>query len=60
LRRIAPVTPDLDALPPRPVGAMVADFMVATPVATLYTGGPPMPAGEPILSGSAKPPVENK
>ncbi len=58
LRKVAPLNPV--APPPKPVGMMVTDFIMATPMSSLYSGGPAMPATDPLLAGSAKMPGGGK
>jgi histidine ammonia-lyase len=58
LRKVAPLNPAQP--PPKPVGMMVTDFMMATPMSSLYSGGPAMPATDPLLAGSAKMPGGRK
>jgi histidine ammonia-lyase len=55
LRKVAPLNPAEP--PPKPVSMVVTDFIMATPLSKIYSGGPAMPATEPLLSGSARMPV---
>jgi histidine ammonia-lyase len=60
LRKAIPLNRDPSAPPPKPVGMLAADFMVANPISTLVPGGPAMPAPEPLMQGTAKLPAAKK
>jgi histidine ammonia-lyase len=55
LRKVAPLNPPEP--PTKPVGMVVTDFIMATPLSSIYSGGPAMPATEPLLTGTARIPA---
>ncbi len=54
IRKVAPLEPDPANPSPQPVSMVIDDFIKANPVSGIYSGGPALPAGEPLLAGSAK------
>jgi histidine ammonia-lyase len=60
IRKVAPLVPDPANPATVPVPMAIDDFIKANPVPGIYPGDPAVPAGEPLLAGSAKWPVAKK